>query len=349
MSNDLNPINGEYTPFLHDLKFQIETAQTRAIFAVNHELILLYWKIGREIAEKQNLHGWGDKILDRLANDLKTAFPGVEGFSRRSLYRMKAFYLAYPNEAEFVSQVATQIPWYHNVVIIERIKDPQTRIWYAQKTLEYGWSRTILEMQIASKLHERQGNTITNFAKTLPKPQSDLAQELLKDPYNFDFLTLHQEAVERDLEKGLLTHIQKFLLELGAGFSFVGSQYHIEVGTQSYYIDLLFFHLTLRCYVVIDLKMGEFQPEFAGKMNFYLSAVDDQLRHSTDNPSIGIILCKTRDRVIAEYALRGMSQPMGVAEFLNTIELPKELQGSLPTIAQLEAEFSNSSVPNLEQ
>ena len=339
MSDTPLTLNGEYENFLRDLKTRIQAAQTRAALAVSKELISLYWQIGCDITERQEQQGWGDGILQRIADDIKADFPGVQGFSRRNLYRMRGFYQAYRSLGEFVPQLAAQIPWFHNVIILEKIKDAQTRFWYAQQTIANGWSRSVLEMHIESRLHERQGKAVANFERTLPAPLSDLAREMLKDPYHFDFLTLHDAAVERDLERGLITHVRQFLLELGSGFAFVGSQYPLSVGDEDFYIDLLFYHLKLRFYVVIDLKMRAFKPEDAGKMNFYLSVVDDTLRHESDAPTIGIVLCKTRDKVVAEYALRGMSQSIGVSEFLHTITLPEKFKGSLPTIEELEAQL----------
>ena len=264
----------------------------------------------------------------------------MKGFSARNLKYMRAFAEAYPDE-QFVQQAVAQIPWGHNVRILDAVNDPVKREWYVRQTIENGWSRNVLVHQIESRLFERQGKAVTNFAATLPSPQSELAQQVLKDPYNFDFLSLGKEAHERDLEQGLVGHVREFLLELGAGFSFVGSQYHLEVGDQDFYVDLLFYHLKLRCFVVIDLKMDRFQPEYAGKMNFYLSAVDDLLRHPTDQPSIGVILCKTKDKVIAEYALRDMSKPIGVLGPSNTGSPARRIsQGQLPTVEALEAELN---------
>ncbi len=338
MSHTLSLFNGEYESFLNDLKGRIQAARTRAALAVNSELVLLYYSIGRDILAKQNTHGWGAKVIDKLTEDLKSAFPDVQGYSTRNLKYMRTFAEAWPDE-EIVQAALAQLTWYHNIALVEKIKDAETRLWYAHKAIENGWSRNVLVMQIESRLHERQGKAVANFERTLPAPLSDLAREMLKDPYHFDFLTLHDAAVERDLERGLITHVRQFLLELGAGFAFVGSQYPLSVGEEDFYIDLLFYHLTLRCYVVIDLKMRAFKPEDAGKMNFYLSVVDDTLRHESDAASIGIVLCKTRDKVVAEYALRGMSQPIGVSEFLHTITLPDKLKGSLPTIEELEAQL----------
>lgn len=327
-----------YGPFLEGLKERIRNARVKAALAVNRELVLLYWDIGRRIMQRQESEGWGARVVDRLAQDLRRAFPDMRGFSRANLLYMRAFAAAYPDEA-IVQQVAGQIPWFHNVILIERVKDSAARLWYARKTIEHGWSRAVLIHQIGSGFYERQGKAVTNFARTLPSPQSDLAQQALKDPYIFDFLSLSDDAAERELERGLLEHIRKFLLELGVGFAFVGSQYHIQVQGEDFYIDLLFYHLRLRCFVVIDLKMEPFKPEFAGKMNFYLSAVDVQLLHPGDNPSIGIILCKTRKRLIAEYALRNMKAPIGVSEYRLTRAVPADLKSSLPTIKELEKEL----------
>lgn len=236
-----------------------------------------------------------------------------------------------------MQQVAAQIPWFHNCILLDKAKSQEVRIWYLRQIISQGWSSNVLVHQIESGLYERQGRALVNFERTLPAPQSELARQILKDPYNFDFLTLGREAQERDLEAALLSHLQEFLLEMGVGFAFVGSQYHLEIGDQDFYIDLLFYHLNLRCYVAIDLKISDFQPEFAGKMNFYLSAVDDILRRPQDEPSIGIVLCKGKNRIIAEYALRGINKPMGIAEYQLSKALPEDLKGSLPTIEELEA------------
>ncbi len=284
-------------------------------------------------------------MIDRLAADLRSAFPEMSGFSPRNLKYMRAFAEAWPDE-DFVQQVAAQLPWFHNCTILDKLKNLAERIWYAQQTIENGWSRNILIHQIESNLFHRKGKAITNFDRTLPAPQSELAQQIIKDPYNFDFLSLGSEAKERDLERGLIAQLQKFLLELGVGFAFVGSQYPLEVDGEDFFIDLLFYHLKLRCFVVIDLKMDQFRPEYAGKMNFYLSAVDDLLKHSSDQPSLGIILCKTKKKMVVEYALRDTSKPLGVAEYRITAALPERLKGNLPSIEDLEAELSETD--NLE-
>lgn len=340
-----------YASFFNDLKQRIRQAQVKAALAVNQELLLLYWQIGTEILERQQAERWGSKIIDRLAKDLKQEFPDMNGFSRSNLKYMRLFAQSYAEEQ--ISQGALgQIPWYHNIALLEKLKDAEQRLWYAQKTIENGWSRNILVMQIESDLHRRQGGAITNFAQTLPQPQSDLAQNLIKDPYNFDFLTLQEGAQERELERALVDHIRDFLLELGVGFAFLGSQYQIQVDGKEYRLDLLFYHVQLRCYIVIDLKMTEFEPEFTGKMNFYVSAVDDLLRHPQDQPTIGLILCKSKSKTTAEYALRNLSTPIGVS----THRLPKQLKDSLPSIEQLEieleaiaTELGNEKQLNIEQ
>jgi predicted nuclease of restriction endonuclease-like (RecB) superfamily len=340
MTEPLTP--DTYAQFLGDLKSRIRAAQLRASLAVNRELVLLYWQIGRDILDRQARESWGAKVVDRLAVDLKRAFPDMKGFSPRNLKYMRRFAEVWPQE-EFVQQVAAQLPWFHNCVLLDKVAERDERVWYARAAIQHGWSRAVLVHQIESALHRRQGKAITNFDRALPAPQSDLAQEITKDPYNFDFLTLDKEAHERDLERGLLEHLRQFLLELGIGFAFVGSQYRLTVGNDEFFIDLLFYHLKLRAYVVVDLKMTAFEPEFAGKMNFYLSAVNDVLRHPDDQPSIGIILCKTRERFVAEYALRDINKPIGISEYRLAESLPEKLQGSLPTIEELENELGAAS------
>lgn len=330
-----------YAPLLADLKARVRAAQTRAVLSVNRELILLYWHIGGQILRCQQEEGWGAKVVDRLAKDLRAEFPEIEGFSPRNLKYMRSLAVAYP-EGEFVQQVVAQIPWGHNLLLLNKLKQRELREWYARKTVEQGWSRAVLSTQIQTKAHTRAGKALTNFKQTLPPPQSDLAQQALKDPYVFDFLTLSLGARERELEQGLVDHVQKFLLELGVGFAFVGRQVHLEVGKEDYYLDLLFYHLKLRCYVVIDLKMEPFKPEFAGKMNFYLSAVDDRMRGSQDQPTIGVLLCRDKNRITVEYALRNVTKPIGVAQWRTRLveSLPKKLKGALPSVKDLEKELS---------
>jgi predicted nuclease of restriction endonuclease-like (RecB) superfamily len=333
-------ISTGYNSFLQDLKLRIRAARTRAALAANRELVLLYWQIGRDILERQEREGWGAKIIDRLARDLRTEFPDMKGFSPRNMLFMRAFAEAYTDET-IVKQLVSQLPWGHVVRLIQKVKSPEEREWYIRKAFEHGWSRDILVMQIESRLFHRQGKAINNFAATLPPLQSDLASQVLKDPYLFDFLSVGDEAHEREIERELVQHITSFLLELGAGFSYVGRQVHLEVEGEDFYIDLLFYHLKLRCYVVIELKATAFKPEYAGKLNFYLSAVDATMRHESDNPSIGLILCKDRKGLIAEYALKDISKPVGVSEYQLLSAIPEELKGSLPTIEELEAELAD--------
>ncbi|MCD0168245.1 YhcG family protein [Deinococcus sp. 23YEL01] len=334
MASDLT-LPDDYAALLGDLKGRIRSAQTRAALAVNRELVLLYWHIGQSILARQAQEGWGAKVIDQLARDLKAEFPELKGFSPRNLKYMRAFAAAWP-DPEFVQQLAAQLPWFHNVALLDKLKDPAQREWYARAAIQHGWSRNVLIHQIDTRLIDRQGQATTNFDRALPAPASELAQQLLKDPYTFDFLSLHDEALERDLERGLLAHLRDFMLELGVGFAFVGSQYHLEVGGEDFYLDLLFYHLKLRCYVVIDLKIGEFKPEYVGKMNFYLSAADDLLRHEQDAPTIGLLLCRTKNKVIAEYALRDMDKPLGVSTYRLAESLPVDLAGQLPSITELE-------------
>ena len=330
-----------YDEFLHSLKERIRQAQVRAALAVNQELVLLYWQIGQDILQRQSQEGWGAKVIGKLAKDLKAEFPEMKGFSSRNLNYMRSFAKAYPDEP-IVQQLAAQIPWFHNCVLLDKVKNDNERLWYIQQTIENGWSRAVLEYQIESKLYQRQGQAITNFDRALPKPQSDLAQQILKSPYNFDFLSLGKEAVERDLERALIAHMRDFLLELGVGFSFVGSQYPLEVGGQEFRIDLLFYHLKLRCFIVIDLKMGKFEPSFSGQINFYVNVVDDLLRHPDDQPTIGMVLCKSKENTVVEYALRGVNTPIGVSTH-SIEELPEQLQQSLPTVEQLQQELNEAA------
>ncbi len=326
----------DYPQFLAELKRHIRETQVRAALSVNSELVRLYWRIGQQILHRQDRQGWGAKVIDQLAQDLRQEFPEASGFSSRNLKYMRAFAQAWP-DSSIVQQRVAQIPWGHNVRLLDKVADPAERAWYVHQTVENGWSRNALAAQVESGLYHRQGRAVSNFSRTLPAPQSELAQQILKDPYTFDFLSLGAEAQERDLERGLLGHVRSFLLELGKGFALVGSQYHLEIGGQDYYLDLVFYHLKLRCFVIIDLKMGEFKPEDSGKMNFYLSAADELLRHPTDQPTIGLVLCKSQNRVVAEYALRGLSQPIGVAEWQLSPTLPAELRPSLPTSEELDA------------
>lgn len=327
-----------YANWLADLKGRIHTAQQRATLAVNRELVGLYWQIGRDVLARQAEQGWGAKVIERLAHDLRTAFPEMKGFSPRNLKYMRAFAEAWPDES-FVQAVLAQLPWYHHLALLDKLPGPEPRKWYVAKAIEHNWSRNVLVMQIESRLLERSGQAVTNFSATLPAPQSDLARESIKDPYRFDFLGLTDEAQEREIEGALVRHVTEFLLELGAGFAFVGRQVLLNVGGDEFFIDLLFYHLKLRCYVVIELKGGKFKPEHLGRLGFYLTAVDAQVKHPDDGPTIGLLLCKSKNKVVAEYALRNNAQPLGVAEYQLVESLPEELQTSLPSIEQIEQEL----------
>ena len=328
-----------YIDWLSELKIKIHNSQQRATLAVNKELVLLYWQIGNEILTRQEKQGWGAKVIERLAYDLRTAFPEMRGFSRTNLLYMRSFAEVWPDE-QIVQQAVGQLPWGHNLVLLDKLKNSEDRVWYAKKTIQNNWSRNVLVMQIESKLIARQGKAITNFALRLPKPQSDLAIESLKDPYRFDFLSLGEEAGEREIENALVKQVTAFLLELGAGFAYVGKQVNIEVGGDDFFIDLLFYHLKLRCYIVIELKTGDFKPEHLGQLGFYLTAVDKQIKSKDDLPTIGLLLCKTKNKIVAEYALSDKTQPMGIAEFKLLESLPVNLQTQLPSIEDIERELA---------
>jgi len=334
----LRPAPEGYADWLAELKNRIHGAQQRATLAVNRELVLLYWQIGRDILARQAQQGWGAKVIERLAHDLRTAFPQMKGFSPRNLKYMRAFAEAWPDES-FVQEVLAQLPWYHQLALLDKLPDPKTRRWYAAKAIEHNWSRNVLVMQIETRLRERTGTAVTNFDLSLPKLQSDLARESIKDPYRFDFLGLTDEAQERDIETALVQHVTDFLLELGAGFAFVGQQVLLDVGGDEFFIDLLFYHLKLRCYVVIEIKGGKFKPEHLGQLGFYLTAVDAQVKHPQDGPTIGLLLCKSKNKVVAEYALRDNARPLGIAEYKLLASLPEPLQTSLPSIEQIEREL----------
>lgn len=329
-----------YGEWLTDLKGRIHNAQQRATLAVNRELVQLYWQIGNDILIRQAQQGWGAKVIERLAQDLRTAFPDMKGFSPRNLKYMRAFAEAWP-DAAIVQQAVAQLPWGHNLVLLDKLPGPETRRWYATKAIEHNWSRNILVMQIETRLLERSGKAVTNFQASLPAAQSDLARESLKDPYRFDFLGLTTDSQERAVENALVKHVTEFLLELGAGFAFVGRQVLLDVGGDEFFIDLLFYHLKLRCYVVIELKGGKFKPEHLGQLGFYMTAVDRQVKGEHDNPTIGLLLCKSKNKIVAEYALGDKAQPMGIAEYKLLESLPAELQTSLPSIEQIERELAD--------
>ncbi len=332
----------DYAAALGAIKQRIREERLRVILAANAAVVLLYWDIGRMILERQERSGWGAKVVDRLAVDLREAFPDMQGFSPRNLKYMRAFAAAWP-EQQFVQQAAAQIPWFHNCLLLDRVPDAAARAWYIEATIRGGWSRSILALQIDSRAHLRQGKALSNFAATLPPAESDLATQAFKDPYLFDFLGTADPRREREVEQALVDHIQRFLLELGAGFAFVGRQVSLEVGDQDFVIDLLFYHLKLRCYVVVELKAVAFEPAFVGQLNLYLSAVDDLLRHADDQPSIGLLLCRSKNKLVVEYALRHLKRPVGVAEWETHLveKLPKEFRSALPTVEEIEAELSD--------
>jgi predicted nuclease of restriction endonuclease-like (RecB) superfamily len=328
-----------YLAWLADIKSRVQAARQRAAQAVNRELVLLYWQLGRDILERRQAQGWGAKVIDRLARDLKEAFPDMRGWSSSNLKYMRYFAQHCP-EGRFGQQAADQLPWFHIVTLLTQVNDAHERAWYAEQTVLHGWSRSTLALQIRNRLHLRQGAAVTNFEARLPAPESALARETLKDPYLFDFLGLGDEAHEREIETGLIRHITRFLLELGAGFAFVGRQFRLEVAGDEFFIDLLFYHTRLKCYVVVELKATAFKPEHAGQLNFYLSAVDAQVKAADDNPTIGLLLCRQQNRLVAEYALSGIDKPIGVAEYQLLRDLPEALGRSLPSIAEIEAELS---------
>ncbi len=351
---------GKYETLLGEIKTAIQHARKRAAFAVNAEMILLYWQTGKMISERQKQQGWSAKVIPRLAADLQNEFTDLKGFSERNLGYMVRFAQEYSensilqqavaklhvkvNETNTnLPQLVANLPWGHNILLMEKVKDREIRFWYMQQTIENGWSREALARQIKSDLFGRQGKAVSNFNITLPAIQSALVQQTLKDPYVFDFLTLDTEYRERDIENQLIAHVNKFLLELGKGFAYVGQQYHLAVGETDYYIDLLFYHIRLKCYVVIELKNTRFIPEYAGKLNFYLSAVDSLLKQDDDKPTIGILLCKSKNNIEAEFALRDINKPMGVSGFEITNKLPENLKSSLPTIEEIENELNKEA------
>ena len=347
MSNDKldTLLPSDYPEFIESLKKRIKISRVKASLAVNKGLVLLYYDIGCEILNRQKEQAWGKKVIDKLSDDLKIAFPGTKGFSSRNLQYMRAFAEAHP-DSQIVQQLAAQLPWYHNCVLLDKVKSPELRTWYSQKAIENGWSRAVLVHQIESKLYERQeeAQKVSNFQDSFPVPESDLANQLLKDPYCFDFLSLSENHKEKELQQGLISYMKDLLLELGAGFAFVGDNYHLDIGGDDYYIDLLFYHYKMRAFFVVELKARKFDPRDIGQLNFYLSAVDDLLRQPEDNPTVGLLLCKDKNHVTAEYALSGTTKPMGVSEY-TTATLPEELKDKLPTIEEIEKRLR---VPGLE-
>lgn len=336
--------SSEYLATIEQVKQEIKSAQYRAAMHVNADLVLLYHSIGCVINEHK---AWGNKFIDNLASDIHLAFPNSKGYSVRNLKYMAKFALAYPDR-EFVQTVSAQIPWSHNTAILDKVKDQEQRIWYIKKAAENGWSHSVLIHQIESGLYQRQAiaEKVSNYSNRLPVPQSELAVQTMKDPYIFDFIPFHEDMVERDIERALVQDVTKLLLELGTGFAFLGNQYHLNVGGDDFYIDLLFYNLNLRCYVVIELKTGEFKPEYAGQLNFYLSAVDGILKKEQDNPSIGLLLCKSKNNLVAEYSLKDMNKPIGISEYRVTSNLPAELENQLPSIEDIQKRINTNTTSN---
>ena len=324
----------EYLSIIENIKREINAAQYRAALHVNADMLLLYYDIGCVINEHKT---WGSKFIDNLAADIRLAFPKSKGYSVRNLKYMAKFAETYP-EREFVQQVVAQIPWGHNIVILDKVNNLEERKWYIKNSAQNGWSRNVLVHQIESSLYQRQvlAEKVSNFENSLPSPQSELAAQTMKDPYVFDFITFKEDMLERDVEQALVRDVTRLLLELGTGFAFLGNQYHLNVGGDDFYIDLLFYNINLRCYVVIELKTGDFKPEYAGKLNFYLSAVDGILKKEQDNPSIGLLLCKSKNNVVAEYSLKDISKPIGVSEYKITSSLPDSLEKQLPSIEDIQ-------------
>lgn len=353
-----------YLSFFESLKEKIRLAKQKAILAVNKELIQIYWEIGDTILKQQAEQGWGAKVIDKLSADLKNEFPDMKGFSVRNIKYMRAFAAAYPlfmqqpaaqsqsteiQSLIIVQQLAAQLTWSHHQVLLDKLKTTGERVFYIKKTIENGWSRNVLGVQIDSQLHLRQGNAITNFEHTLPKTHSDLAKESIKNPYLFDFLSIGENMQERELEAALIQHIKRFMLELGRGFSYVGNQYNLKVEEDDFYLDLLFFNYHLDCFVVFELKVGEFKPEYTGKLNFYINTIDEKIKETRHKPTIGVLLCKTPNETVVKYALRGIATPMGVAEYEFTKALPKQLKGEMPTIEELEKEIEKETIEFKEQ
>ena len=323
-------LDNNYALLLQNLKEEISHARIRAHLSVNKEMITLYWRIGNQILDRQKQEGWGTKVIDNISKDLRKEFPEMRGLSYQNISYMRQFAIEYSNN-EILQQAIGEIPWGHNITIFSKLKEANQRIWYAQKTIENGWSRNVLSLQIQSNLYARDGKSINNFQSTLPSPQSDLAASIIKDPYNLEFLDIKGKFHERELEEKLIDHIRKFLLELGQGFAFIGNQYHVELEGEDYYMDLVFYHVKLKCYVVIELKTGKFKPEYAGKLNFYLNLMDRRVKDDSDNPTIGIILCEEKRGITVEYAIEGINKPMGVSQFKLTENLPSDLEKYLPT------------------
>ena len=337
---NLSEMSETYLKFIEEVKSEIQKQRISVVLNANSSMICLYWNIGRGILKKQEEEGWGAKIIDRMAKDLKDAFPEMSGFSPRNIKYMRKFAESWP-DFEIVQRGVAQIPWRTNISLMDKLKDEESRIWYAYKVIENGWSKTILDLQIESRLMERTGRSVNNFPAALPQADSDMVNQVFKDPYLFDFLGTDMPRREIEIERQLTEHIQSFLLELGQGFAFVGRQVHLEVGGDDFYLDLLFYHLKLRCFVVVELKACDFEPGFISQLNMYQNVVNDILRHPDDKPTIGLLLVKGKNETVVEYSLAGYQNPIGVAEWKNQIAkaLPEELRSSLPSIEDIEKEL----------
>jgi predicted nuclease of restriction endonuclease-like (RecB) superfamily len=349
MSEIQNITTSDFFDWIAVLKAKIQSARNKLAFSINSQVIELYWEIGREIAEKQQKSGWGSNFIEKIAEELKHDFPEIKGFSRRNLYAILQWYKFYSEKYQFVPHGVAQIPWGHNRLIITKVKNIYEAEFYCRAVVLNAWDRDTLEVQIENKYHLKAGNATHNFENTLPEKQSKLATQTLKDPYNFGFIGLENDALEKAIEDELTKNITKFLLELGKGFAFLGRQYKIEIGENDHFLDMLFYHTELRCYIVIELKSGKFMPEYAGKLNYYLSAVDSQLKKATDNPTIGILLCKMKNKIDVEYALRDIHKPMGVSEYLLTNAIPEDFKPQLPSVEELERELEKRQQNNNEE
>jgi len=337
-----NEMDKDYFVFIDEVKQEIRRQRLRITLNANVEMVCLYWNIGNAVLRKQEDNGWGAKVIDRMSKDIRDAFPDMKGFSPGNIKYMRKFAEAW-DDFEFVQRVVAQIPWRTNIVLLEKLKEKESRIWYAQKTIEYGWSKTILELQIESGLITRNGNSVNNFDMTLPPVDSDMARQVFKDPYLFDFLGTDMPRREIEIEKELTEKITHFLLELGQGFAFVGRQVHLEVGGSDFYIDMLFYHLKLRCYVVIELKAIDFEPGFVSQLSMYQNIVDDILRQEHDKKTIGLLLVKGKNETVVKYSLSGYKNPIGVAEWQNQLAdiIPEEIKSSLPSIEEIEKELDD--------
>jgi predicted nuclease of restriction endonuclease-like (RecB) superfamily len=345
VAHSISEMPDGYLDFIQQIKNAVSQQRLKALVSANASMIVLYWEIGNSILQQQLQQGWGAKVIDRMSVDLKNEFPEISGFSPRNLKYMRKFAEAWP-DLEIVQRTVALIPWRSNITLLDKLNEPELRLWYAQKTVENGFGKDVLVFQIETQLHKRQGAAINNFNNALPPAESDFTTQIFKDPYIFDFLGTANTRREAELEQKLIDHIQKFLLELGQGFAFVGRQVHLELGDSDFYLDLLFYHLKLRCFVVVELKTGEFEPGFVSKLNMYMNVVDDVLKHPDDKKTIGLLLVKSKNKTVVEYSLAGYTNPIGVANWEKEIlkTLPENLKSSLPSIEEIENELMNTEI-----